>query len=234
MAAMLAGVAPRLVKDQLSTDFGECLLIDLAGRLVRSGQPQSARDILETATKIAPDSELALLGLGALLERSGFPDLAKDELRTLYDAHPDQVEGKLRLAVNSARLGAETSAENLFRDLQAPSHPSWVRVLAFQELARLLTKKGRLEEAVVVLEQGIREIPRNQRLPIQLAHVHDLAGRPAEAAEIINRLELRAPRQTTSPRYRYSEWPNLDVHRVRSTLTEAREAGLRALREALQ
>ena len=40
--------------------------------------------------------------------------------------------------------------------------------------------------------------------------------------------------QTTSPRYRYSMWPDIDADRVRSTLIAAEEQGVAALREALQ
>jgi hypothetical protein len=78
------------------------------------------------------------------------------------------------------------------------------------------------------------EIPGNQRLRILLAHALDQAHMPREATAEIEQLGALGAQQTTSPRYRYSMWPDIDADRVRSTLIAAEEQGVAALREALQ
>jgi len=233
MAAMIARVAPSIDGWDRSVDFSECMLLDLASRLVRSGDRHSARQLLETAADVAPGSAPALLGLGALSERSGFPDEAVDELKTLYKKHPEHVEGRLRLAVNRARVGEEKAAEELFRGLLEPSYPLWIRTVAYQELGGLLIDEGRIDEAERQLREGVARIPGNQRLQILLAHAIDRAQRPREAGTVVDRLDMQGSQQNTSPRYRYSAWPDLDADRVRLTLDEARTVGFEALREAL-
>ncbi len=233
MAAMIARVAPEIDGWNRPVDFSECLLLDLASRLARAGDRHSARQLLEFTAEIAPDSAAALLGLGALSERSGFPEEAVEELKNLYKRHPDHVEGRLRLAVNRARVGEEKAAEELLRGLLDASYPLWIRTVAYQELGRLLIAEGRIEEAERRLREGVARIPGNQRLQILLAHAIDLAERPREAGVVVDRIEMQGSQQNTSPRYRYSAWPDLEAERVRSTLDEARRVGADALREVL-
>ena len=233
MAAMMARIAPTIDGWEPAGRFGECMLLDLASRLIGSGHRHPVRQLLEAAVKIAPGSAPVLLGLGALYERTGFPDEAVDELTRLYKKHPGILEGRLRLAVNRARIGEDKAAEELLRGLLAPSSPLWIRTLAYQELGRLLIDKGRIDEAEVQLREGVARIPGNQRLQMQLAHTLDQAWRPKEAESVVDQLETHGSQQSTSPRYRYSAWPDLDADRVHSTLVDAQILGLEALREAL-
>jgi thioredoxin-like negative regulator of GroEL len=233
MAAMIARVAPSIDGWDRSVDFSECLLLDLASRLAGAGDRHSARQLLETTSEIAPDSAPALLGLGALSERSGFPDEAVEELKKLYKKHPEHAEGRLRLAVNRARVGEKNAAEELFRGLLEPSSPLWIRTIAHQELARLLIDEGRIGEAERRLREGVAQIPGNQRLQILLAHCIDRADRPGEAGAVVDRIEMQGSQKNTSPRYRYSAWPDLDAERVRSTLGDSRRLGIEALRGIL-
>jgi predicted Zn-dependent protease len=185
------------------------------------------------AAKVAPGSAAAQLGLGALHERTGDPAGAADALQKLVHDHPEDLEGRLRLSVNRRRLGAEKAAEELLRGLLEPSAPRWIRTLAFQELGGLLVSLGRVGEAVELLREGVRRIPDNQRLRILELHALDLAGRSQEADSVVKTLDGRISQQSTSPRYRYSRWPDLDGDRVRSTLAAAEAEGVAALREAL-
>jgi len=233
MAAMVARVAPTIDGWEQSGEFSECMLLDLASRLARSGQRHSARQLLETTVEMVPGSAPALLGLGALSERTGFPEEAVEELKKLYKRHPGNLEGRLRLAVNRARIGDDKAAENLLRGLVDPPSPLWIRTVAYQELGGLLIEKGRVDEAERQLREGVAQIPGNQRLRILLAHSLDAARQPKEAGSVIEQLEMHGSQQNTSPRYRYSEWPDLDDDRVRLTLEHARTVGLEALREVL-
>jgi len=234
MAAMMARAVTKLDGWTPPDGFSECLLLDLAARLSRSGEWRATRELLEAAIDIVPDSAPARLGLGAFYERTGFPREAVNELKRLYKQHPDKLEGRLRLAVNHARIGDDKEAEELLRNLLAPPSPLWIRALAYQELGRLLIATGRAEEAIVLLRQGVAQIPDNQRLNILLAHALDKARKPYEAKSVIDRLQTHGSRQNTSPRYRYTVWPDLDADRTLSTLTESQAVGLEALRTALQ
>jgi hypothetical protein len=109
----------------------------------------------------------------------------------------------------------------------------WIRAVSYQELGRLLLRNDRGREAEELVGAGMLQIPENQHLPILMAHALDQGQRPRAATAVIEELEARGLRHTTSPRYRYSQWPDLDRERVRLTLEDAEAAGLAALREAL-
>jgi tetratricopeptide (TPR) repeat protein len=233
MAAMLARISSTTGGQQELERFSECLLLDLANRLIRSGQRYPTQQLLETAVDLSPESAPALLGLGALHERIGSPDQAVDYLEKLCIAHPGHHEGRLRLAVNQVRIGEIRAAENLLQDLLAQPAPRWIQALAYQELGRLLVDTDRSDEARSLLREGLIQIPDNQHLQVLLAHTLDQGRRPQAAGAVIDRLETHASQQSTSPRYRYSVWPDLDSDRVMATLNSALSTGLEALREAL-
>jgi tetratricopeptide (TPR) repeat protein len=233
MAAMIAREARSIEGWQPPPGFSECLLLDLATKLAATGNLRSTKLALEAAAEIAPGSAAPQLGLGALHERTGNPAGAVDALQKLVRDHPENLEGRLRLSVNRRRLGAEKAAEKLLRGLLESSAPRWIRTLAYQELGGLLVSEGRIGEAVELLREGVRRIPDNQRLQILELRALDLAGRSQEADSVVKALGARISQQSTSPRYRYSRWPDLDGDRVRSTLDAAEAEGVAALKEAL-
>ena len=233
MAAMMARIAASRDSWDGADEFSECILLDLASHLAQTGQMRPAREVLMIAVKLAPKSAPALLGLGAIYERSGVLQEAFDEFETLNKINPEHQEGRLRLAVNSGRLGRDKDAEELFRSLLSPSTSTWIRTVSYQELGRLLLRKDRVKEAEELLGSAMLLLPKNQRLPILMAHALDQGQRPRGATAVIEELDARGLRQNTSPRYRYSQWPDLDGERVRMTLEESEEVGLVALRKAL-
>lgn len=234
MAAMMARMAPSIRGWDPPDGFTECMLLDLARHLAQTGQLQHAREVLQFAVEEVPNSAAAMLGLGALYERTGYPAEAVEELKQLVKVHPDNYEGRLRLALNRERTGGDSAAEELLRGLLTPSSPQWIRTVAYQELGRLLVDQGRVGEADLLLREAMADNPGNQRLRILLAHALDRAQKPREATAEIELLGARGARQTTSPRYRYSMWPDIDADRVRSILIAAEEEGVAALRKALQ
>lgn len=233
LAAMIARMAGSIKVRQPPAGFSECLLLDLASRLAATGQWRGTLRALEVAAEVAPGSAAAWLGLGALHERTGDPEEAVSALERLLREHPGHPEGRLRLAVSRARLGADRAAEELMRGLLEPGTPLWIRTLAYQELCGLLAAGGRHDEAVAVVQEAVERIPDNQRLRILEVHAFDLAGRSREAAALVARMEDSFSQVRTSPRYRYSRWPDLDGERVRATLAEAERTGRAALAEAL-
>ena len=95
------------------------------------------------------------------LERVG--DYAVAIARIAEQAPDDRsvgAEGRLRLGVNLARVGSKRAAEQRLQECLAPDRPRWVRTVAYQELAVLLTEQGRLEEAARWLEQALQRLPR--------------------------------------------------------------------------
>ncbi|MCD4750385.1 MAG: hypothetical protein K8R59_13520, partial [Thermoanaerobaculales bacterium] len=160
-------------------------------------------------------------------------DEAARALRHLIKAHPDNLEGKLRLAVNLARTGADRPAYRLYRELIDLQSPDWIKVIAYQELARSLLAKGRASEAVGLLRQGTTRLPENQRLVIQLSFALDQAERRGEATEVLRGLSHANRGEDESPRYRYTEWPML-VQKAQNRYGGASsERALKSLAEGL-
>jgi tetratricopeptide (TPR) repeat protein len=213
--------------------FVECLLLDLASDLARRGDVRRAQMLLERAAKLEPKNAPVLFGLGLVHEFAGEPIEATEYLQKLVNVRPDQYEAKLRLAINRERTGADRKARELMRDLLVEPAPEWIQTIAYQQLAQMLIADDRIEEAEELLREGAIRLPDNQRLQILLAYVLDRKQRPWDATAVIEALEARGSQLSTSPRVRYAEWPPLEPDRVRSTLDEARTAGLEALREVM-
>ncbi|MCB1032971.1 MAG: hypothetical protein KDD47_03950 [Acidobacteria bacterium] len=209
-------------------------LVSLAGYLQQVGSEPSARRAFERALEYEPDNEAALLGLGANLEGyAGDYEGAEKVLRKLVEVRPRNVEGRLRLAVNLRRLGRREEAEQQLRQCLAPPAPRWVRAVAYQELADSLSAAGAAAEAVEVLREGIRELPDQQRLHIQLAATYDALGRAAAARQALENLDLRAGRDDDSPRFIYWRRPTWTIEASRRFLEESSATRLTVLADSL-
>jgi tetratricopeptide (TPR) repeat protein len=234
LAANLAEQTLRLGGWDPPQGFVECVLLDLAADQAKRGNVRRARTLLERAVELAPQDVPVLFGLGLVHEFSGRSYEATEYLQKLVDRQNTHYEARLRLAINRQRLGADRKAERLFRDLLSDPAPEWIHTIAYQELAQIYIKRESIDLAEHLLRAAIKRLPRNQRLRIQLAYVLDQAQRPWDATALIEELESGGSQFSTSPRVRYAEWPALDPARVRTTLANAREVGLEALREAYE
>jgi Flp pilus assembly protein TadD len=212
-----------------SPGFTQTLLVSLAADLVRATAVISAIDLLNRAVEIAPGDPSALLALGATYERSGAYEEAVLPLRRLVREHPDNAEGELRLAINLAREGKTEEAVTRFQDLIKDTAPTWIKVIAYQELARLVAAS----DAEPVLKEGVKRFPGNQALQVQLAFLLDNLGRAAEAAAVVEEICLRANAPETSPRVRYPAWPSLGLEGKIIVLEREMESLLPALVTAL-
>jgi tetratricopeptide (TPR) repeat protein len=211
-------------------DFAETLLVSLAADLVRSAAVRSAIEVLDRAIDVAPDDPAALLALGATYERSGRYEEAIEPFRNLVYAHPGNAEGVLRLGINLSRDGKTEEAESRFRELISDSAPTWITVIAYQELARLLPPS----EAEAVLRQGVERYPDNQALGVQLAFLLDVRGQRESAAALVEDLCRRGRAPVTSPRVRYPAWPSLGIEERIGILEGETEPLLSALVTALE
>ena len=153
------------------------LLTNLA---YHSPQPDASITLFHRALSLEPTHEAPLLGLAKHFEVRGDYKKARTYLRHLIEAHEESAEGKLRLAVNLARLGERREAKEIFQQLLKSAAPSWVRSLSYQEFARILMEDGELERAALLLEQGVQELPSDFTLLIPLAYLTEKMGRPRE------------------------------------------------------
>jgi tetratricopeptide (TPR) repeat protein len=209
------------------------ILAELAGSLQQSGLLSTAERIFRRALQFDPENRASLIGLAAGLERVGQYRLASEFLAKLVEMHKDDAEARLRLGVNLARLGEHEKSGRLLQACTQEVNPAWVRVVAYEEVARSLVEAGQFEKARHLLAEAVGRFPGDEQLTIALAYVLDRLHRPLEARTVADRLRPAPRGEGSSPRFRYSEWPTEDLQRSRATASTAGQGALAALREAL-
>lgn len=185
-------------------------LMGLASELVKAAAPPGLRErTFRQALAFEAGNELALLCLAVDAERQGRYPQALDVLERLVRLSPAHSEGRLRLAVNRARLGKVDEGRKLLREVaDAPGGEAWLVSLAHHEIARLLIAAGQLEEAERLLRQGLERVPRDEKLSLQLALVFDLGKQPGRAREVLAGWQPgTATPDTAEARNRYNRLP---------------------------
>jgi tetratricopeptide (TPR) repeat protein len=230
LAADLAVQVSEEARQGDGTDFAETLLVSLAADLIRAAAVTAAIEVLDRAIEVSPEDPAALLALGATYERSGRYEEAIPPFRNLVQAHPENAEGRLRLGINLSRDGEDEEAESQFRELIDDSAPTWITVIAYQELARLLPPS----KAETVLRQAVERYPDNQALRVQLAFLLDIRSQRESAARLVEDICRRGRAPVTSPRVRYPAWPSLGIEEKIGILERETEPLLSALVTALE
>jgi Flp pilus assembly protein TadD len=229
MAAMLR----RLADTEEDRDFAIEVMVCSAYGVLDDGMREQAVDLFGRVLRIEPANRPAMLGAGAVYERLGdFPHAVR-QLRELEKAYPSDGEGRLRLAVNLARVGADDEAEALFRAVAADAEEGWVRIVAVEQLATLLMARRDLVSATEILREAVAAEPRSSRLKIQLAAALDRMGRPSEASRIVDDVRQRGADPSMSPRWRYAVWPAFDREEHERRLAEVADEGTAALAAAI-
>jgi tetratricopeptide (TPR) repeat protein len=208
-------------------------LTSLGGALQASGATASANFLFDEVLEFAPGNEAALLGLAAFHEKVGNYDKARDYLEQLVRHNPDNTEGWLRYAMNLQRCGEKKGAREWLAKARKEPAPTWVRSLAYQELARMEMDDGALDRAELLLREGIDALPGEQRLYLQLALVLDHTGRGSEAGELVERL-TEVPVGGESARYVYNRWPRSVIELGRRQLKETAESRRGVLARAIR
>lgn len=183
----------------------------------------SSRRLYHRALELDPDARYALLGLATAEERQNHREQALQLFGRLAQKHPEFSEALLRLGVNEKVARRDPRAS--FSKAQNLPGPSWVRRLAFEELARLeLDQAERAAELLATMPAPGGEL---SSVALQ-AHLEDRRGRYARSLE----LARSAPLSTSeSARRRYDEVPREERQNALDALTAAAEIRLPLLIE---
>lgn len=211
------------------------LLVWLAADLRQAGRGTKARDMFRRSLELE-ETDAALLGLATLEERSGDVSEAVAALERLVERDPAHREAQLRLAVNLIRLGRTERARDLLRRLVRSVSPSWVTVVAFEELARIDLGRGDCVGAVRVLRRALDHLPDQPQLAVQLAWALECAGERAASREVAVRIVEQARRGASDgvcPRTRYTRWSEETLAPERRRLGELARQSRQALTASL-
>jgi Tfp pilus assembly protein PilF len=210
------------------------LLTSLGGLLLQAAQQLPAAEMFQKAIELDGKNISALLALATVYEKNAQAESAVKLLRQALMVEPANAEARLRLALNLKRLEQAGESQKLLEGLMAEKEPSWVTPLAYQELARLASDRGKTSEAEKTLRQGIERFPEDLRLRIQLAAVLDRRGAPGEATALIDKaLETSKSGETASARYLYNAVRADEFAQARTFLDESAKSRLQTLAQAL-
>jgi tetratricopeptide (TPR) repeat protein len=212
------------------------VLLALAAQLVRSAPPGLSERAFRQVLTFEEDNEAALLNLAVDAERHGRYPETVSLCERLLRAHPDNAEARLRLAVNLRRLGKPRDADKLLAGLiqgPAATTETWVLALAYHETGRALVAAGQLDAAESLLRAGLKRLPGDEKLLIELAGLFDLRHDPAQARQLL--AAFKPPRETAeAARNRYNRMPYESLDQVWNDLVRSLPEALPSLAAALQ
>jgi len=191
-----------------STAAAVAMLSSAANTLYNPTQPEMTLALLEQALELEPDHQPSRIGAAAVHEWFGRYDEAA-EILSGVTRRPDLLfEARLHYAVNLYRTGKEREAVTELRRCTHRTAPSWIRVVAYQELVLQQLDTGRPEQAAAIIEEAIREIPDDQGLLLLQAYVEEIRGNRGASRSILGAFAQRTGSlYRESPRRRYTLWP---------------------------
>jgi tetratricopeptide (TPR) repeat protein len=210
------------------------MLTSLAGHLQQVRVDSAAAGLYRRALQLDANNTTALIGLSFLHEQYGEYTESVRHLESLIEIDPLSGAAQLRLGVNLVRMEREEAGAIYLRDVLAGDNPSWMTSVAYQELARILADTEALAEARALLEEGVKKVPADPNLLIQLAYLSERNGSFSEDPAL--HLALRhsdgiAPEP--SPRFLYSQLPTAALLELRRNLQRQSEDSLGLLATAL-
>jgi Tfp pilus assembly protein PilF len=214
------------------------LLTSIGGLLLQSAQQLPAAEMFQKGIELDGKNVPALLALSTIYEKNAQAETAVKFLRQALGIDPANAEARLRLALNLKRMEQTAESQKLLEGLAAEKEPTWVTPLAYQELARLASDRGKGSEAEKVLRQAIERFPGDLRLRIQLAAVLDRRGAPGEATALIEKALESAGTgaksgEAANARYLYNAVRADEFAQTRSFLDESSKSRLQMLAQAL-
>jgi tetratricopeptide (TPR) repeat protein len=210
------------------------LLTSLAELLQRGSQHQAAATLYTEAAELDPHNVVPALRLGVTYEKFEQYQAAAEWLRKVLAIDPKHPEARLRLAVNLGRLHKAAEADGLLEGLIAEEGESWVKPLAFQELARLEEGRQAFARAEAVLRAGMERYPETVRMRVQLAALLDRQGKIREGRQVAEEIPtLNVGSVEEGARFRYNNTTAESVAPSRSFFEENATSRMRVLAEAL-
>ncbi len=219
---------------EAARDAADALAL-LAGSLQRAGMPAAASGWFERSLTVDGAHPAALLGLAAIHERFGRYPRAVALLERLAELGSAGPEAELRRAINRGRLPGRPPDTPTLERLAAAAEPTWVAVVATQEVARLEIAAGDLPGAETRLVAALDRWPAEPALIVLLANLLDRQGRPREASRRLAELAPAgaAPAGSESARSRYNRWPEAALTAAERSFRRHSAGRLAALRDLL-
>ena len=214
--------------------YASRLTTSMAGHLQEAKVDSTAAGLYRRALELERNNPAALTGLAFLHEQYGEYEDAARYLERLVEIDPVGGAAQLRLGITLVRLGREESGTIFLRDVLAAKHPAWMRSVAYQELGRILTDEGELRQARTLLEEGVKTLPDDPSLLIQLAYLSERTGSFSEDPALREALQHPVGHvQKPSPRFLYSQMPTVALGELRRTLERENDDKLYLLARAL-
>jgi Flp pilus assembly protein TadD len=204
-----------------------------ADALQTAGSSGSAERLLRRAVLVDPSSPPALASLAAMAERTGRYQDAVNLLERLTRTQPGNAPARVRLGVNLRRRGLDSQAEEQLRLCIGGDSPTWVRTVAYQELAQPLLDREKWKEATVLLREATAASPDDPALALALAVALERSHQAGEGSAIIYRLASTARPEVESSRFRYSQMPQAELDAARNALAGVFAPAQAALARAL-
>jgi len=162
------------------------VLLRMGRRLLESGQPELARRPVRQALRLGPEAAAAqgLMGEVELAKGRGKPAMKslREALRLRPDAAADLLPGILRAHV---LLGTEEDYESFLRE-EGGRHPD---VSAIQlALAKCLQRRGRIDDAVMILRNALDRRPEDLDIHIALGELLLSEQRELDAVDVYRAL----------------------------------------------
>jgi tetratricopeptide (TPR) repeat protein len=231
LAAAVADLAAELATAPEERVLVAVAITALADMVETHRASVEAQQLLERALALDDTQEAALLLLAVSYERKGRYLDARRQLEALVSANSAHHEGRVRLAILLGRTGQPEEAERLLQAVVAERPPPWLLSLAYQSLARLLIREGRLAEATARLERARIRLPEDQAVHLLLAYALDRGGDRRRASSLLAGLPPAVA--AVSPRYRYSDEPAAALGLLHETLRQSITVRLPVLAVAL-
>jgi len=215
--------------------FAGWVLTSFASYLWSPSNIGLSADLFYRAHLVDPGNELALVGLAAAWERSGNYEKAIESLTKALQLRPADPELSLRLALCQLRDsdGLYVDAVARLSGLTRQEVPAWIRSVAYQELARARLASDDPGSAEPLLREGLKVLPGDQQLSLQLASILDQQRRRGEAMAILDAIEMGGW-DRESARQTYDFWRPPDLSGIRSELSQQMQIGLGALAAGLR
>jgi Flp pilus assembly protein TadD len=196
----------------------------IAAEMIWTAPPSLRARLYQQILSFDAEDRTALLCMAVDAERQGRYAEAVGHLERLERLQPGQPEVLLRLAVNLARIGKVQDARRILAGITGMSDRTraepWHVAVASQELARVLMAAGDLDAAEAAVREGLRRLPDDDKLALQLGMIRDLRKDPRGAREAVAKIGKKTGGSGGAARNRYNRMPLEELDRAWSELQQ--------------